>query len=361
MMNYEFVRKNLKSGRRRLYACVGAPVKSAATVLLTIAILYAALLHPIYAEGIEVNAGIDRAEITVGDPFVYIVQVVADEGTVVNVPHLPTEWGNFTILSQQPIAGENLTPEAGKITTGRMYSITTYRVGEFATPPLTIRYQKAGGEWQEHTTAPISITVVSVLTATENVTDTMELRGLKPLATMHPIYTLWLGYALLIISIALLAWWGYNYWQRRKRAAELVPQKVVDTRPPYVIAYEELDRIEAEKLPEQGMLKVYYTRVSDCIREYAARLYDIPALDRTTDEFLGELRRAKIDRGHWAMFHRLLEESDLVKFAKYKPPVHDAHEALEHARLIVNVTKPEELSAVSDQPLEDEMTLRAES
>jgi hypothetical protein len=64
-------------------------------------------------------------------------------------------------------------------------------------------------------------------------------------------------------------------------------------------------------------------------------------MDRTTEEFHAALRRARVDGQQVGLFKDFLAESDLVKFAKYVPPVEEAREALPRARYIVDVTKPE--------------------
>jgi hypothetical protein len=102
-----------------------------------------------------------------------------------------------------------------------------------------------------------------------------------------------------------------------------------------------LERIARLKLVEQGRFKEHYTLTADCLRRYAEGIYGIPAMDRTTAEFRAALRRARVDGQQVGLFKDFLDESDLVKFARYVPSVEEAQEALPHARHIVDVTKPE--------------------
>jgi hypothetical protein len=93
-------------------------------------------------------------------------------------------------------------------------------------------------------------------------------------------------------------------------------------------------------LVEQGRFKEHYTLTADCLRRYAEGIYGIPAMDRTTEEFYAALRWARVDGQQVRLFKDFLDESDLVKFAKYVPPVEEAQEAVPRARYIVDVTKP---------------------
>jgi hypothetical protein len=45
-----------------------------------------------------------------------------------------------------------------------------------------------------------------------------------------------------------------------------------------------------------------------------------------------------------SLFKDFLTESDLVKFAKYVPPIEEAREALPRARHIVDVTRPKRVA-----------------
>ena len=203
-------------------------------------------------------------------------------------------------------------------------------------------YLDRQGQTQEVETDPIRITVTSVLTGMEGVTSTLDIRDLKPQAELPRDWSwlLWAGLAGLAFALALssLLWF---LARRRKRVGAAVPTEVVDLRPPEEIAYEELDRIAALKLVEQDRFKEHYTLTADCLRRYAEGIYGIPAKDRTTEEFHTALRRARVDGQQVRLFKDFLDESDLVKFAKYIPPVEEAQEAVPRAWHIVDVTKPE--------------------
>jgi hypothetical protein len=176
------------------------------------------------------------------------------------------------------------------------------------------------------------------------VTSTLGIRDLKPQADLPRDWSwlLWAGLAGLALALAVLALLWFLA-RRRKRARAAAPAAVVHLRPPEEIAYEELERITGLKLVEQSRFKEHYTLTADCLRRYAEGLYGIPAMDRTTEEFHAALRRARADSQQIRLFKDFLDESDLVKFAKYVPPVGEAQEALPRARYIVDVTKPERL------------------
>jgi hypothetical protein len=85
---------------------------------------------------------------------------------------------------------------------------------------------------------------------------------------------------------------------------------------------EELDRIKALGLIEKGEIKQFHILISNAIRRYILDLYGIEAPDMTTWELCEALRPERIlGEAKAGEFQEFLEACDLVKFAKYKPPV----------------------------------------
>jgi hypothetical protein len=307
-------------------------------VLLIIVLLAGTVLAQ-GAPEVVVSADVDRDTITVEDRIVYTVRAEHDKDLVVDFPQLGSAWGDFEVLSQHPLRPGT---SQGRGITSKAYVITTFTVGGHTTPPPRVSYLDTQGKAHEVETDPIPITVTSVLTGTEGVTSTLDIRDLKPQAELPRDWSwlLWAGLAGLVLVLAILALLWFMA-RRRKRTWAAVPAAVVDLRPPEDIAYEELGRIAGLKLIEQSRFKEHYTLTADCLRRYAEGIYGIPAMDRTTEEFHTALRRARVDGQQMCLFKDFLDESDLVKFAKYVPPVEEAQESIPHARHIVDVTKPE--------------------
>jgi hypothetical protein len=312
-------------------------------VQITVVLLVALLAGTVLAQGgpeVIVSAEVDRETITVGDRIVYTVRAEHDQDLVVDFPQLASTWGDFEVLSQQPLQpGKG---SQGRVITGKEYVITVFTVGEHTTPPLRVSYLDRQGQTQEITTDPIHVTVTSVLTSTEGVTSTLDIRDLKPQAELPRDWSwlLWAGLAGLALALAILAllWFMARRW---KRAGATAPAAVVDLRPPEEIAYKELERIAGLQLVEQGRFKEHYTLTADCLRRYAEGIYGIPAMDRTTEEFYAALRWARVDGQQVRLFKDFLDESDLVKFARYVPPVEEVWQAVPRARYIIDVTRPE--------------------
>lgn len=269
---------------------------------------------------------------TVGDRIPLRLSATYPAGVEVVLPELPAQWESFEVLEQRLLAP--VEKEQGRLTAVREATVTLWGPGDYQMPSFAVRYREADDQLYEYTVPPLTITVVSVLSAG----DTQK-KDLKPQVSLTgpPLWPWIVGALSLAVLMGVVGWLLLTRLRRRARPA-LAPGMPLDTRSPEEIAHQELDRITALDLPVLGELKRHYTLVADCIRTYVEGRYHIPALDRTTSELATAMRRSRVDRGQVALLRDLLAEADLVKFAKLRPPTEQARNAVAQARHIVDTT-----------------------
>jgi hypothetical protein len=292
---------------------------------------------------------------TVGDPISLRLRVTYPADLQISLPEMPEQWGPFEVREQallDPVVQDN-----GTIVAVREATVVLWAPGEHETPPFAVHYRDAGDELHEVFAPPLSITIASVLPESDGDQGDIEKHDLKPQATL-PRPPVWPWLLLGILVAALLYYIAQRLLPRlrRRKEAELEAAEPVDDRPPEIIAYEELDRITALNLPTQGEFKRHYTLVTDCVRTYIEGIYHVPAMDRTTGELMTSLRllrSAQVTGEPISLLRSLLEESDLVKFAKFCPTIEQAHAAVIQAHHMVDITKP-------DRTLADDETLKRE-
>ncbi len=324
-------------------------------VLLTALLLFAFAPLPVAAQSPDANAEFflkssePDQSLTIGDRITLRLEVTHPLNSQVELPEVVEQWGPFEVLEQtEPEIVDN---NDGTATTSKDIVVTVFEPGEFQTPSLVVTHSRADGSTEELGTPVIQLNITSVLT------DDTTLRDLKPQAelTPPPIWP-WLvaGLLLTILLLGLLA--GVALWlydRRRKRAQlELAPAPFIDTRPSEVIAYEELDRIEALNLVAHNQIKEHYFLVDLCLRRYIEGRYDFPALEQTRSEVQHSFRRTAAPVEHVAEFMSLFAESDLVKFARYIPQADNIHSLINRARGIVAMTTP---SKVVVEPVTSEL------
>ena len=146
---------------------------------------------------------------------------------------------------------------------------------------------------------------------------------------------------LVVVSLilALIALGVFVYRKFRHASQKPVPVPV-DTRTPWEIALDELNQLEGERLVERGMFKEYYSSLSDIIRRYFERRFDVRAPEMTTEEFLWSLEGSRdLTADQKSTLKSFLNSCDIVKFAKHVPRAAEAQESSHFARQLIDATK----------------------
>lgn len=139
----------------------------------------------------------------------------------------------------------------------------------------------------------------------------------------------WLIGALALAAVALAV-----YFIRRPRRYNVAPPK------PWIVAENQLQDLK-ERLPLDAT--TVFVELTDIMRAYIEAVYEMPATERTTPEFLQELHR---DTRHLSTDHRLLltdflTAADMVKFARVDASQGQIEEALQKAKRFVVETSEE--------------------
>jgi hypothetical protein len=184
----------------------------------------------------------------------------------------------------------------------------------------------------EETTPAVALTVVPTLAE-----DDSTLKDIRPQIGMKvPSLLPWILGGWLLAAVLI----GGGLWLYRRWRGESLFASVIDNRPPYQVAFDELDRINGLRLPEKGRFKQHYTLVTDCLRAYIEMQFHVHAFDRTTTELKVSLRGSSMAPDHARRFIDLFMESDLVKFAKLTPEIETAYHLTDQARTLVDLTRP---------------------
>ncbi len=142
---------------------------------------------------------------------------------------------------------------------------------------------------------------------------------------------------IIIAAIAFFIFYYINYLAKRK--ANNAENKIVE--PAHIIALRELERIKAsEAWNKNEKAKEYYGDLSDTLRIYILNRFDINAMEYTTIETIEACEKQKdlINQKNKEQLKSILELSDLVKFAKYKPQVDESERCLNTAFLFIKDT-----------------------
>ena len=96
------------------------------------------------------------------------------------------------------------------------------------------------------------------------------------------------------------------------------------------------------------MNKQYYSILTEVLRRYIMRRFDVNAMEMTSTEILDALRRKDLS-STYDNLKQILVLSDFVKFAKVHPLPDENELSMTNAYIFVNGTKPEEKPVEQDQ------------
>jgi hypothetical protein len=164
--------------------------------------------------------------------------------------------------------------------------------------------------------------------ATQAANDIHDIK--PPLEITSGLAWLWWTLGVLAMLIVLTILWRMVH----RRMTHVPPVLPV---PPHVRAKQKL----SEALALIAQPKPFCVLVSDTIRAYLEERFDFRAPERTTEEFLRELRNTEIllpDQKD--SLGNFLAGCDLVKFAKYEPGESELHELHGSALRLIEETEP---------------------
>lgn len=153
---------------------------------------------------------------------------------------------------------------------------------------------------------------------------------------------------LFILLAAILAWVTIRYINNKPiiRIVKLKPKL-----PAHIVALNEIERIKSdESWRASGSSKDYYTALTDTLREYMNERFAFNATEMTTAEIVEQMLKIK-DKESLNELREILETADLVKFAKFNPPMNENDRNLLNAMDFVNDTKLAD-SETPQQPTE---------
>ena len=176
-----------------------------------------------------------------------------------------------------------------------------------------------------------------------DVSQMEDVHDIKPVETVPfnlldwlPDY--WRAWLLGILLIAGGIWAYHKYY--KKGVNPLKPSR--KRLPPYEEAMINLQNLKAAQLWQQGQEKEYFTGLTDILRVYIDRRFDINAVEMTSSQIIETLKKNDETRAVNEQLGMILEIADIVKFANARPLADDNEVAYQRAVNFVEATRPVE-------------------
>lgn len=161
-----------------------------------------------------------------------------------------------------------------------------------------------------------------------------ELRGDDADNTIYYVVAL-----LALVAICVVV---YIVVRRHRRGGEVEKPLL----PPHVEANKALVELHHRKLWQNDKHNLYYTLLTNILRRYISRRWDIRAMEFTTEEIVEASRTLDMPRESRSNLITILRTADMAKFAKAKPDDELNEECYTMAYYFVENTKPIEVDGV---------------
>jgi hypothetical protein len=267
----------------------------------------------------------DRDEVRIAEKMKLTIDVHAENGVHVTLPKIGDTVGGFRVVRCTDAPS---VPEGEGRLWRRSLELESHKSGTLKIPAQVLvfedRRDPAKPIHSEIKTEPVDVRVVSVL---EGRADPRTFRDIKGVIELTPetSYTWAYVAAGSLGGAAILA--GAVVLVRRKRSRAVTAEGW---------ALRQLDKLAKSRLTQPGRQRHFYYRLSDIVRLYIQRRFDLPASHETTDEFLLDVQKQPVlAEEHKGFLRAFLEAADLAKYACYQPDSTETHAALDAARTFV--------------------------
>ena len=266
----------------------------------------------------QISVKVDSTNILIGDQINFSIQANILEGD--SLPYFTDTIGYLEIISKSIIDSVK-TNEGWQLT--QDYVLTAWDSGVYYLPSI---------QFKSFICDSIAINVNTIELA-----EDAQMKDIK--APIHtPISFEEISpYLLALIALALIAYLIRWFIKNRKVSPKekVIIEKVIL---PYEIALNDLEKLNAKKLWQDGNIKEYYSELSEIIRTYIENGIGTPAMEIPTNDILFQLQQKRIDT---TKLKEILTRADLAKFAKAKPLEIENEESLKIGYDFIHQTKPQ--------------------
>ena len=273
--------------------------------LYLVLILFSSLL---FSQQKKIETSIDIKKNKIGAQFNLTLKTNVDTLSKVVFPNSKS-FGKLEVIRSYVV---DTIPHGDRYELIKKYGLTQFDSGKFTIPRLIVKINN-----KPFLSDSISVEVSNV------VVDTLKQKmfDIKSVAEVPSDISAFWKYVFILLGILIigaLIYFGIKKYQKQKTAEEAI-------KTPIEKATTLLQTLEKKELWQKGEVKAYYSELTDIARNYIEEAIEIPAMESTTSELILGLRAASIRKKMTLSqeildnLERVLQQADLVKFAKSKP------------------------------------------
>lgn len=258
----------------------------------------------------------ERDSVLVADQLVYGFEIKGvEEGVLLGLPQWKNdERGGVEAISQWTIDTVKVTkskkgrPSLLDIRAGLV--VTSFDEGVYELPPITVGRLSKDGVLDTLVFDPMKLDVKTMPVDTATFVP-HDIKGQMRYPLTFDEVLPWIA-GLWLLAMAVTAAICLVIIHRRRNDPEYIRKD-----PAHIVALRRLDRYRGNKMWAPDQQKLFYSGVTDALREYISSRYGISAMEMTTAEIFARMNEEEVPSELYGKLKELFERADFVKFAKY--------------------------------------------
>lgn len=278
-----------------------------------------------------------RDSVLIADQLRYGVELPGiEDGAAIALPQLKdTLMRDILVVEQWKLDTLKFHRKKGVRDLSASMVITSFDEGEYLLPGIPVVVRRPDGECDTllFKGQDVLFCTMPVDTASFKIHD---IKGqMKYPLTFRELLP-WIALALLLAGLGVGLYYFIQYRRRKKEEA-------AHKDPPHIVALRKLDAYRGDKYWAAPKQKLFYSGVTDALREYIGARYGVGAMEMTTAEIFAALKDSDMPADLKAELRDLFERSDYVKFAKYVASEQENAEVLPLSVRFVTSTYQEDI------------------
>lgn len=256
----------------------------------------------------KVTSSVDTTRNKVGAEFLLTLKTIVGKNDKVKFPETKN-FGALEIIESYKI---DTLKKNESIELIKKYGLTQFDSGKYSIPKIRV---VINGKPIFTDSIALEVTNVKVDTLKQKMYDIKTVQSAETSSN-------WWIYVLIILFLILISlgiFWYLKIREKPQKEEEIVYTSPIEK------ATSLLQSLEKKELWQKGEVKSYYSELTDIVRNYIEEEIQIPAMESTTSELIVSLKKVasqkKLKLSHETLsnLEKVLQQADLVKFAKVKP------------------------------------------
>jgi hypothetical protein len=291
--------------------------------------LFLSLLLAGVARATVFTATVSQDSISVGDRILFEAIAIVPKGAAVMPPDVGTSFGKFVVKEWNSDKVEKKSADSLAF----KYILSFYEIEQCTIPPVPF-IQTLAGKSDTFYSKPFPIRLVLVRNA-DTTGAQPTIKDLKPQQIAGSPSFAWLWVVLGAGALAVAVYFSRRFLKKRGKAAPSIPPK-----PPFEEAIEALRLLEEKGFLSKGMIREHVFGLSDILKRYIERRFDVNAAEFTTEEMLEWIMASPLQPADKKIAEWFFSTTDPVKFAKMHPDIDTLRRFGHEVRQFLEQTRP---------------------